>query len=128
MLADLLTTEVFDGAHHASHCQPEPEWPQILAAFQALDGHRSSWMSILSGDRVLSIGGGERGYVMVAEAESQVFKGVQIDPHPPHRELWLSGVMRPCEPQHLHSQSQALVALKAFVLAGEYSPQLSWNP
>lgn len=128
MLADLLTVEVFDGARHASHCQPDPEWPHILDAFRALDGHRSSWMTILSGPRSLTIGGGERGYIMVAEADSQVFKGVQPDPHPPQRELWLSGVLRPCQPSHLHSQSEALVALKAFVLGGEYSPQLQWNP
>lgn len=126
MLADLLTTQVFDGGRRCSTCSPDPEWPAILDAFRRLDGTNSSWMTVVQGDRQLSIGGGQRGYVVVAEAESTVLRGTQPNEHP-ELELWVNGQRRDCPGEHLLQFDHVLHALRAFVLAGQFSAQLRWQ-
>jgi hypothetical protein len=126
MLADLLTTETYDGQRHCSTCSPDPEWPAILAAFRRLDGSQSSWMTVSQGERQLSIGGGQRGYVVVAEAESEVLRGAPAQAEA-DLELWLNGQLRPCPQEHLLRYEHVLTALRAFVLAGQFSPQLRWQ-
>jgi hypothetical protein len=128
MLADLMTTEVYDGQSRACQAVPDPDWPAILQAFRSLDGTRSSWMTILQGEWQLSIGGGRSGYVVVAQtSDLEILRGLPADGPENHLELWVSGVHRPCPPQELHCQSSALTTLKAFVLGGQLSRQVRWQ-
>lgn len=125
MLADLLTTEIFDGRKQTSLVSPDPEWPAIVEAFRRLDGEHSSWMTIVQGERQMSIGGGRRGYVVVAEDASRVLRGAS-EPSG-ELELWVNGRRRDCPAHNLLSFEHVLQALKAFVLAGMFSPQLNWQ-
>lgn len=127
MLADLLTTEIMVDGVPSSHCQPDPEWPTILQAFQQLDGRASSWMTLLSGERQITIGGGERGYVVMAEADCRILQGVPLCSEDAQLELWVNGSLRPCRSQQLLPAAQALHILKAFALAGTLSNQIHWE-
>lgn len=125
MLADTLTREVFDGQRRACHHFHEPDWPAIKAAFRALDGWNCSWMTVTSGGRQLCIGGGQRGYVVVAQSGQEVLQA--RSPGQFEGELWLGGSQRVCSREHLHTAEAALSALKAFVLAGQLSPGIHWQ-
>lgn len=128
MQADLLTTDQFDGDVQSSQVDPDPEWPSILEAFQALDGYRHSWLTVLAGERQLSVGGGREGYVLVAEAESVILRGVHAErPGPQHLELWIKGSRRDCDAMHLHTAEEALHALTAFALAGQFTGEIHWS-
>lgn len=127
MLAELLTTELMVDGVPSSRCEPDPDWPDILQAFQQLDGRGCSWMTLLSGERQITIGGGERGYVVTAEADCQILQGVPLVCDDPELELWVNGLRRPCQAQQLLPAAQALDILKAFALAGALSAQIHWE-
>ncbi len=127
MLAELLTTEVMVDGVPSSRCEPDPEWPTILQAFHELDGRDCSWMTLVSGERQISIGGGERGYVVTAEANCQILQGVPLASDDTRLELWVNGLRRPCRSQQLLPANQALEILKAFALAGTLSAQIHWE-
>lgn len=123
-----MTTDLFDGTQRTTLSTPDPEWPAILSAFRALDGNTRSWMTVVQGDNQLTIGGGRSGYVVVAQRHHwEILKGLERQGFDKGLEFWLGGVRRPCPAQELHDESTTLMALKAFVLAGELSSLVCWQ-